>query len=74
MPSDAFDGWPELTYTFGTTGETSALQEETFDFDLVNLSTCFDNIANYDVTADFEGFEFTESDGTVTYISAVCPA
>ena len=74
MPSDAFDGWPELTYTFGSTGETSELQTETFDVDLVSFSICFDDVPGHTKTNDFEGFEFTESDGTVTYISPECAA
>ena len=74
MPSDAFDGWPELTYTFGSTGETSGLQTETFDFDLVSFSICFDDLPGKYETTDFEGLEFTESDGTVTYISPTCPS
>ena len=63
MPADAFSGWPELTYTFGSTGETSHLQTESFDFDLTTLEVCVDYPTNSEYS-DFEGFKLTEADGS----------
>ena len=43
VPADAFEGWPELTHTFGGTLTQSALQTETFDYDLATINTCVDS-------------------------------
>ena len=34
---------------------------------------CLDNYETYSISNDFEGFEFVESDLSVTYISPDCP-
>ena len=71
MPADAFSGWPELTYTFGSTGLTSELQTESFDSDLIKLKICVDN-THGGISDDFEGFKLTEADGSSVTISASC--
>ena len=72
MPADAFSGWPELTYTYGTTGQTSELQTETFDFDLTTMEICLDTDSPPNISNDFEGFTFTEADGSFVTVSPLC--
>ena len=54
-----------MTHMYGTTVLTSHYEEITFDEEIDNIKLCVDTNAPVSKNDDFEGLEFTESDGTL---------
>ena len=70
-PPSTYTDWPDLTHMFGFTDLIDEYSEITIASDIIKVSVCVDN-SNLSTFSDFEGIEFTETDGTLTRISPSC--